>query len=420
MATRVIMPHMGLTTVEGTVVEWLVREGDAVDEGQPLVEILTDKVSTQVEAPTSGNILKIAVLKDSIVQVTEPLCWIGSPGEAIGDEGQAAQAEAAPDILPVDNLKEAKDKTVPKGYVKASPVAKRLAREHNVDLSHFRGTGPSGRVIEADVLAYMKEQLARREPERGAAMPLPAAVPEADLVPSSAAASAGAPQPSLRRQFDTRAAESSRTVAAVTLTTEVDVSEAVRVHEMVANEIESIHGIRPSFADTVTKVVARGLRQYPAMNARFGGTTIEVLDEINVGITISTPEQRVILVIRNADRKDLATIARETRDRTARAEAGTISDDDLAGGTFTITNLGAMEIDIFTPIVNAPETGILGVGRIFARPAVVRGEIRVRSMMFLSLTFDHRVVDGAHAAKFLREVKRALEGPQSMLAEWID
>ena len=419
MATRVIMPHMGLTTVEGTVVEWLVREGDTVEQGQPLVEILTDKVSTQVEAPTSGSIIKIVVPKDSVVQVTEALCWIGAPGEGVGDAGRAAQAEAAPDIPPVDLVKEAKDKTALSGYVKASPVAKRLAREHHLDLSAISGSGPGQRVVEVDVLTYMKDQLALQGSEGTAGVAGPPEVPEVSLAPSEVASTATAPSATSRRHIDTRAAESSRAVAAVTLTTEADVTEAMRIHEDLASEIERTHGIRPTFSETVTQVVAKGLRQYPAMNARFGDTAIEVLDEINVGITVATSEQQVVPVIRNADRKDLPTIARETRDRTARAEAGTLTRDDLAGGTFTITNLGAMEIDIFTPIVNAPETGVLGVGRISPRPAVVRDEIQVRTMMFLSLTFDHRVIDGAPAAEFLRGVKRALEEPQSTLGEWI-
>lgn len=462
MARNVIMPYMGLTTVEGTVVRWLKREGDEVKKDEPLVEVLTDKVNTQVEAPESGILLKIVAPEGTVVPVTSTLCWIGQPGEKVPEDGQPA-AEAAVAAAAVAEQPAPAAAAPDETYVKASPVAKRLAREHGVDLARITGTGPGGRIVEEDVLKFVRAQaqpapaeeaikasplarnLAREmgvdlstvtgtgpggritredvevaaEKRKAVAPPLAAeAAPRAaaPAMPSTPAPVASTvPLIGLRRTIAQRMAQSSQTVARVTHTTEVDMTEAVKMREQLVGESERLYGIRISYTDIIVKVVARALRQHPMMNARLVENEIQLLDQVNVGVAVAVPQGLVVPVVHNADQKDLIAIARESREKVERARAGTLTPDDIAGGTFTVTNLGAYEIDAFTPIVNLPEVGILGVGRIVEKPAVFQGEIAKRSMMFLSLSFDHRVVDGAPAAEFLRSVKQSLERPYTLL-----
>lgn len=500
MAVNVIMPHMGLTTVEGTVVRWLKQEGDEVRKDEPLVEVLTDKVNTQVEAPEPGIVLKIVAREGEVVPVTKTLCWIGRPGEKIPDEGAPSTEESlsasAPEVEPAPAVVA----VAVDGYVRASPAAKRLAREQGVNLAEVKGSGPEGRVIEADVMRFVNARsealagIAGQAPGAGGPTadlrrPAPAASPlaknlarelgidlatvtgtgpggrvtredvllaaekarttapltatprytEADegreiveqatqpvvaaprLTPQPstpappAAAASTVPLAGLRRTIAQRMAQSSQTVARVTHTTEADVTELVRMREQIVAETERLHGVRVSYNDIIVKVVARVLKQYPMMNARLAENEILLLDQVNVGVAVAVPQGLVVPVIHNADLKDLITIANESRDKIERARNGTLVTEDISGGTFTVTNLGSYEIDAFTPIVNLPEVGILGIGRIVEKPAVFEGEITKRSMMYLSLSFDHRVIDGAPAAEFLRAVKHYLEKPYTLL-----
>ena len=334
MATRVIMPYMGLTTVEGTILEWLVHEGDTVAKGHPLVEVLTDKVSTQVEAPESGTLLRIVAAKDTVVQVTEPLCWIGQAGETIPGFDQPDRQEPASSAIPSPTSKEDRQ-TAPGAYVKASPVARRLARERGIDLTEFAGTGPGGRVVEGDVRNLGEREQVPREPEpTGAADHTPTTV-ERHVAP----APAGRCHPSFgtRRSTARRMADRARTVASVTLTTEVDVTEMAMIRSGLATDSEGGRGVDISDTDILVKAVAQALRRHPKMNARLAEMRIELLDEVNVGIAVDGPGGLAVPVIHNADRKDLPTIARERRQKVGRAATGSLKAEDVGGGTFTVT-----------------------------------------------------------------------------------
>ena len=413
MATRVIMPHMGLTTVEGTILEWLVHEGDTVAKGHPLVEVLTDKVSTQVEAPESGTLLRIVAAKDTVVQVTEPLCWIGQAGETIPGFDQPDRQAPASSAIPSPTSKEDRQ-TAPETYVKASPVARRLARQHDLDLRAVAGTGPGGRVVEGDVRDLIEREQVPREPGPAGAAAHPPTTVERHVAP--AVGGSGQPTLGTRRSIAHRMADSARSVASVTLTTEVDMTEMAMIRSGLATDSEGVRGVDISDTDILVKAVAQALRQHPKMNARLAETRIELLDEVNVGIAVDGPEGLAVPVIRNADRKDLPTIARERRQKVGRAATGSLKAEDVGGGTFTVMDLGPYEVDVFTPIVGLPEVGVLGVGRVVQKPVVWQDEIRVRSMLSLSLSFDHRVIDGAPAADFLRTVKNALEKPYASTA----
>jgi pyruvate dehydrogenase E2 component (dihydrolipoamide acetyltransferase) len=273
-----------------------------------------------------------------------------------------------------------------------TPVARRLAQQHGIDLGQVRGSGPRGRILIEDVERVL------------AAQAQPAAQP-APVVPIRG----------IRQTIATRMLQSLQTLAQVTLTTEVDVTDAMQLRDGLARHWQD-RGLSP--LHLVIKATARALKEHPRMNAIQQEHEIELVREINVGVAVSLQEGLIVPVIRRADAKHLAEIARESRDLANKAREGKASYDEVTGGTFTITNLGSYGIDAFTPIINAPQVGILGVGRVVEKPVVYRGEITKRSMMFLSLTFDHRVIDGAPAAEFLHTVTGHLEDPWWMVASF--
>ncbi|TAK36900.1 MAG: 2-oxo acid dehydrogenase subunit E2 [Chloroflexota bacterium] len=468
MATNVILPHLGLTTTEATIVRWLKQEGDAIEKGDSLVEVLTDKVNVEVEAPEAGILLRIVASEDTVIPVTHTLCWIGQAGEAVSADGQPDHEESPVEMAPTAASSPLPLATERQDYIKASPLAKRLAREHGVGLALIKGTGPEGRVIERDVLDFVTRVAGAQHAPAGEcvgsvvkASPLAAnlardlGIDLREVAPSSqsgritrgdvlATADAMKTAPStttpssvvtqaqalpppraqvassipligLRRIIAQRMSQSAHTIPRVTHTTEADVTELVRMREQIVFASEHEIGFRISYNDIIVKVVAHALRKHPNMNARLSENEIQLLEHVNVGVAVSVPGGLVVPVVHDADQKDVTSIARESRDKAARARTSALSQEDVSGGTFTITNLGSYEIDAFTPIINLPEVAILGVGRIVEKPAIYQGEICKRSMMYLSLTFDHRVNDGAPVAEFLRTIKRFLEKPFTLL-----
>ncbi len=356
MATSVILPCMGLTTVEGTVIKWLKREGDSVTKDEPLVEVETDKAVTQVEAPESGILLRIVQREGSVVPVTHTLCYIGRQGEELTTQAELTQAVAAPQSQNAEN---------------AEP-ASMAARSPTPEPSSLSTT---------------------------------MAVPSGTSVPPSA----------VSRTIARHMAESSQTVACVTISTEVDMTETVRLREELSRQRATPDGPRISCTHIAVKAAALALRQQPMMNGRLLDDRIQLLEEINVGIAVGSPDGVVVPVIRRADHKTLASITREADRLLECARTGTLPAEDVSGGSFTVTDLGEYEVDAFTPIVSLPQVGTLGLGRIVERPVVFEGAITARAMMFLSLSFDHRVIDGGPAASFLRQVKQCLENPCTLL-----
>jgi pyruvate dehydrogenase E2 component (dihydrolipoamide acetyltransferase) len=338
----------------------------------------------------------------------------------------------------------------PSGRLFASPRARKLAREREVDLAQVSGTGPGGRVVERDVMAVLetlpkatpvarrladqagldlravrgsgpggritKDDVERALAESQVAEAAVPATPEHETVRPETLK----PMTGVRAVIARRMAESHQTTAPVTLTTEADATAFVEVREGLKASLADELGFNLGYNDLLIKLVARALREFPYMNARLedtgdGSGVIRHLGEVNVALAVDTERGLLVPVVRAADRKELAEIAREVRELVARAQSGQALPDELSGSTFTITNLGMYEIDAFTPIINLPETAILGVGRIVARPAVVDGGVGVRQLMWLSLTFDHRLVDGAPAARFLQRIKQFIEEPYLLL-----
>ncbi|HLW60248.1 MAG TPA: dihydrolipoamide acetyltransferase family protein [bacterium] len=420
MATEVVLPRLGLTQEEGTVVRWLKPEGSQVRKGEPLFEVMTDKATLEVEAPASGMLLRVFVAEGGTVPVATPIAVIGEPGEAVaappspvaapggvriptgaaGSLGTTRAAEAgAPPLHPEGG-----------GRAKISPRARALAEAHGVDARALVGTGPGGRIIERDVQTAVAARSAA--PTAEAIRPTPPLQPSTlgDAAAPSAPAAA-----KMRAIIARRMLESLQTTAQLTLTTEVDMDEAVRLRSEVGQELERREGVRVTYTDLIVRAAAVALREHPRINALWEGEGVRVLPEIHIGVAVALGEGLVVPVVRHADRATLGQISAAVRDLSERAKASRLRPEEMQGGTFTVTNLGMFDVDAFTPVLNPPEAGILGVGRLHRRPVAVGDRIEVRSLMVLSLTFDHRVIDGAPAAQFLQRVKFILEHPYVLL-----
>ena len=284
--------------------------------------------------------------------------------------------------------------------MKISPVAKKLAQDHGIDVNTLTGTGPEGRIVREDV-------------ERAIAAKTQA--PVAPKVAESREAPAGIPETialsGMRKVIFDRMGQSWREAARVTLFADADVTELVHLRQTKAAEWERRFGLKPSYSDLIHLAVARALREEPRINCRLDGQAVRVRQEVNLSVAVDLGEGLVAVVIKDADKKSLGDIARVARDLAERARSGRLASDDMADGTFTVTNLGGLGVEYFTPIINQPQAGILGVGKIMEKPVVLGGGIHVRSMLTLSLVFDHRLLDGAPAAKFLAKVKALLEQP---------
>jgi len=366
LVTKILMPRLSLTMKTGTVVQWFKKEGEKVQKGEPLVEVLSEKVTYDVEAPESGILRKILAIEGTDVPVAQTIGIIAAPDEQI-PEIEVAEVEAVPERELIEKAEE---------RIIASPAAKRLAREHGVDLSKVVGTGPEGRIVEDDVKKFI-EEITRLAPRVREIIPLTG----------------------IRKTTAERVSLSARTAPHSTITMEVDMKNAVKLHEET----------QASYTDMLVKATAQALREYPIINSTLEGEQIKIFEDINVGVAVATEKGLVVPVVHNADKKSLNEIASALKELVEKAREGKLTKEDLTGGTFTITNLGMYGVDVFIPIINPPETAILGVGRVSEKPVVVNNEIKTKPTMHLSLSFDHRIVDGAPAAQFLQRVKHILE-----------
>jgi pyruvate dehydrogenase E2 component (dihydrolipoamide acetyltransferase) len=446
MAHSVIMPKLGLTMTVGRVVHWLVEEGSEVTKGQILAEIESDKAIMQVESPADGILGRIVVPKGEEVPVGQVIAWVLEPGEAVPAEEPLAGVEVggaedgAVAAVEPETVAEAQPRTE---RILASPRARKLAKELGVDLSQVTGTGPKGRITGDDVSAFamappdkrvkaspLARKLAREagldltavqgtgpggritseDIQRALAAQRPPTPPVLKAKPAEMVALTG-----IRRTIAERMSASHTTTARVTLFTEVDATSLVGWRERLKAKALDQGAEPPCYNDLLIKIVATALREFPYMNASLTDDGIQQWSQVNVGLAIDTERGLIVPVIRDADRKGVWAIAQDVRSLVARARDGTIMPDELHGGTFTITNLGMYGVDGFAPIINLPECAILGVGRIVTKPVVWEGQICARQRMTLSLTFDHRIVDGAPAARFLQRVAQLIEEPYLMM-----
>ncbi len=445
MATEILLPQWGMEMQDGTIVRWLKKEGDPIREGEPLVELETAKLETELESTASGVVAHILVPEGTTVPVRTVLAIVAALGEQVPRPLVAAPSTQAPAVgagfkpaptppSPVAAPPRPGSQAAPQ----VVPAARRLAQQHDIDLTQVQGTGPGGRIVVEDVQKAIEARTAPPPaPERLQVVPAARRLAQQhgidlDQIQGSGprgriliedvekAIEAKAKPPAqvvpiqgMRQTIATRMLESLLTTAQVTLTTEADMTDAMRLREGLSRQWAD-GGLSP--LHLVIKAAARALREHPRMNAIQRENQVELVGEVNVGVAVALSEGLIVPTIRRADGKSLAEIARESRELANKVREGKASYDEVTGGTFTITNLGAYDVDAFTPIINPPQVGILGVGRVVEKPAVYKGEIAKRSMMSVSLTFDHRVVDGVPAAEFLRTLKGHLEDPWWMVA----
>lgn len=433
MATEIKIPKLGMVMEEATVVRWLKGDGEMVAQGVPIVEIESEKITFQVEAPTAG-VLHHAALAGHSGPIGALLGVITAAGEAAPSVTPSRPAEPPVAAAPAVTAASAPNITPTSAANPfASPAARRLAREHGVDLHHVKGSGPQGRIVESDVLNFLEAQkkprvspIAKKVAERAGVdiahiqgsgaqgRILREDVERAALAvgtrPSARPPAQTAPMTAMRRTIARRMQESLHSTAQVTLVTECDVTELVRLRERLRRDFEL------TYTDLILQATARALEAHPRLNASLNGDQICRHEAIHIGVAVAVDDGLMVPVVRHANRKTLREIALETRDLAERARSGKLTLDELSGSTFSVTNLGRYGIDAFTPIINPPEAAILGVGRIVEKPAAYHGAVALRQLLTLSLTHDHRLVDGAPAAEFLQTVAEMLSMPYFLTA----
>ena len=390
MATEVKLPRLGQGMESGTIVRWLKSEGEQVAKGEPLYELDTDKVTQEVEAEASGVLLKIEV-PEGEVEVGRTIAFIGKEGEAVAAvEAPAPKAPEPKAEAPktVERAPEPQPET--NGRVKASPLARRLARERGIDLAAVRGTGPEGRIVAEDV----------ERAEVGAPAPAaPKAAPPADVTSE--------PLSNVRKTIARRLTQA-WTVPAFMLTVSADMT---RANELVARRRELEPDVRVTVTDLLTRVCARALMRHPGMNVQFTEDALLSFPNANVGIAVAAPQGLVVPVVRRAEQLTLSQIAAVRGDLVARARDAKLRAEDIEGGTFTISNLGMYDVDQFVAVLNPPQASILAVGATRDQVVPQGGELHVLPMMTMTLTCDHRAVDGATGAEFLKTITTYLEDP---------
>ena len=438
MAVELEMPELAESVIEGEIVKWLVKEGEHVKQDQPLVEVMTDKVTVEVPSPSEGVLLKQIAPEGAVVPIGKPIAIFGNEGETVPDHGAAAQASVPsgeakkpatpekPVVTPVKLEPSTPAGTTPGktrgngqahaiashaekadlnpfGRPLAAPAVRKFARDLGVDLFHVKGSGEAGRIRREDV-----ERVAAQGTAKPAGRPAATGTAEDERIPLRG----------LRRVIAEHMVHSKHTAAHTLHVDEADVTELVAMRAR-AKEKAAEQGIKLTYLPFFVKAVTGALKRHPFMNASLDDEKHEIIlkKHYNIGIAANTDDGLVVPVIHDADRKTIFELAAEIAQLADRARQGKLSHDEIAGGTFTITNVGSVG-GLFTfPVINYPEVGILGTHSIQERPVVRDGQIVVRHMTYLSISFDHRVVDGAVAAQFVKDVAESLAHPDLMLME---
>jgi len=407
MAEKVIMPKLGMTMKQGKVTKWHYKEGDRVEAGDVIAEIETDKINYEIEAPISGILARVLVREEGVAAVGEAIGIMVEEGETFDESAiPASTPEGHGDkegvVTPVEKPVDTPVEVTSAVRIKITPVARKIAKEKGIDISKIRSTRPDGRIRKEDVLAAAeaaeKKVVSDKEPAGEGEIQLGATVPLTRM----------------REIIGQRLTASSRDVPHVYFACEVDGTQMIQLRKTVINTIESTTGVRLSFSDIIIRAVATTIEKYPLFNAVIQEREIKIQKEINIGLAMALEEGLIVPVIRNVNKKTLGQIATDRNELMQKARTKKLTLDDLEGGTFTVSNLGQFNIDFFTSIINPPETGILSVAKIKDRPVVFEGEVAIRPILYLGLSADHRVVDGAMAAAFIQELQQTLENPYRM------
>lgn len=401
MPVEVIMPKLGMAMKEGTVSQWNKTEGEAVKKGDPIASISSEKIEMEIESPADGSVLKINVPEGKGVPPGTVICYIGNPDEEVAATAAPVQEEKGKK----EEIKAAHPAPPPKkpgkARVKISPVARKMAEAAGIKPEDIKGTGPGGRITKEDVEQAIKSAKESRKQDR----PAQAVAEEPQRTPVSG----------MRKVIAERMHLSLQSAAQLTITMKADVTELLALKTQVKETIAKRYGSKLTITDFIARAAILALENHPEMNSAFMDNTIVTYPEIHLGIATAVEKGLIVPVIRNADSKSLIDLAKEIKEKTAAARSGKLTADEMQGSTFTISSLGASGVEFFTPILNPPEAGILGVGVVSDEAVFIGDKIEKRSRLPLSLTFDHRVLDGAPAAAFLQTVKQYLEEPVTML-----
>lgn len=413
MTVEVLVPEMGESVLEATVSAWLKQEGDYVNVGDVLVELETDKVNLEVGAKNSGKLATIKVQEGKDVKVGDVLALIDEkveePNETVvekvppirekeiaGGDGREVERQPAPQV---------------------TPVASRLAKEKGVDISKIKGTGGEGRVTRADVEGFLQGMEEAKEEEKQVPDKSEA---QAETSERATPASRGEERIRMtrrRRTIAQRLLEAQQTTAMLTTFNEIDMSAVMDVRKRRNEEFQKIHGIKLGFMSFFVKASIGALKAFPQVNAEIDGDEIVLKSYYDMGVAIGSEEGLVVPVIRDADRLSFADIEKQIKEYVTKTNEGKLSIEDLRGGTFTITNGGVFGSLLSTPILNPPQVGILGLHKIEERPIALNGEVIIRPMMYVALSYDHRIVDGREAVQFLVKIKELIEDPEKLLLE---
>ena len=422
---EVTMPRLSDTMEEGTIGSWLKKPGDQVNKGDVIAQVETDKATMDLTAFESGTLQEILAPEGSTVAIGKPVARIGSgvssaspaapketPKETVKEVAAAPQAppeatepaaRPAPEEVPTPE-------EVPvevNGKVRASPMARHIAAENGLKLSEIRGTGPQGRVIRADVEAALNAKPA----EAGAPQPV---APTVQPAPPTADGEERVQLSQTRKTIARRMAESTRTIPHFFLTIVIDTTELVALRKQINDQLAD-SGVKVTINDMIVKGAALAIRAEPAVNVSFAEDSLIRHSHVNVGIAVATERGLIVPVVRDADQKSISQIAKEARELSDRANVGKLQPPDYTGGTFTVSNLGMFGIEHFTAVINPPEAAILAVGAIIREPAEHEGQIALRDRMRLTLSVDHRALDGAIGARYLQALKKLLEKPMLLL-----
>jgi 2-oxoglutarate dehydrogenase E2 component (dihydrolipoamide succinyltransferase) len=431
MSVEIRVPPLGESVVEATVGSWLKQAGEAVEKDEVLVELETDKITVEVAAPRAGVLSRIEKNEGDTVGLNDLLGSIEEGAAAGAAAGEGDAVEAVPQESPAPEVEaepagSARAQGGREGATQTSPAARAVAAEHGIDLASVSGSGPNGRVTKDDVLQLVeKRQQGGAPPEQRQPAAAPAPKPAAQ---APAAAPAAAPSADGRREtrermsrrrqtIARRLVEAQQTTASLTTFNEVDMSRVFALRKRRQDAFVKRHGIKLGFMSFFAKAVVGALRRFPRLNAEIQGDEIVLKQYFDIGIAVGTDEGLVVPVVRDVDRLGFAEIEQQIADLATRARDGKLALSDLQGGSFTITNGGIYGSMLSTPILNPPQVGILGMHNIVERAVVIDGQIEVRPMMYLALTYDHRIVDGSEAVRFLVAVKEMIEDPETMLLE---
>ena len=414
MAIKIIVPEIGESVIEATVHQWLKKEGDFVEAGEALVELETDKVNLEVGAKASGVLAQITVPEGQDVKVGDVLGMINEDAKQPVSTATQAITPAAEPALNSPSTSKEKREIEPKQASLVTPVASRLAHEQNIDLAQVRGTGPEGRVTKSDVEQYRQGQKGNENKSPQQSPPQP--ISTVNISPTERREERQR-MTRRRRTIAQRLLEAKQSTAMLTTFNEINMAAVMDLRRRHNEAFQERHRIKLGITSFFVKASLSALKVFPRLNAEIQGDEIVLKHYYDIGVAVGAEEGLVVPVIRDADRLSIAEIERQIKEFAAKAENGALSVDDLRGGTFTVTNGGVFGSLLSTPILNLPQVGILGLHKIEDRPVALNSEVVIRPMMYVALSYDHRIVDGREAVQYLVHVKELIEDPERLLLE---